>query len=54
MTIIRILVHLFIIHGFTWLKGRGLRGVEMITSDNHGGLVKTIRRHFRGVSWQRC
>jgi transposase-like protein len=38
----------------TWLKGRGLRGVEMITSDDHGGLVKAIRRHFQGVSWQRC
>jgi putative transposase len=39
---------------FTWLKGRGLRGVEIITSDDHGGLVKAIRRHFQGVSWQRC
>ena len=39
---------------FTWLKGRGLRGGEMITSDDHGGLVKAIRKHFQGVSWQRC
>jgi len=39
---------------FTWLKGRGLRGVEIITSDDHGGLVKAIRKHFQGVSWQRC
>jgi len=39
---------------FTWLKGRGLRGVEMITSDNRGGLVRAIRRHFQGVSRQRC
>lgn len=38
----------------TWLKGRGLKGVEMITSDDHGGLVKAIHRHFQGVSWQRC
>ena len=38
----------------TWLKGRGLRGVEMITSDDHGGLVKAIRRYVQGVSWQRC
>lgn len=39
---------------FTHLKQRGLRGVEMITSDHHGGLVKAIRQHFQGVTWQRC
>ncbi len=39
---------------FTWLKGRGLRGVELITSDDHGGLVKAIRKHLQGASWQRC
>lgn len=39
---------------FTWLKGRGLRGVELIVSDDHGGLVNAIRRHFQGASWQRC
>ena len=27
---------------------RRLRGVEMITFDDHGGLVKAIRRHFQG------
>ena len=37
-----------------WLKGRGLKGIELITSDDHGGLVKAIRRHMQGVSWQRC
>jgi len=37
-----------------WLKGRGLRGVDLVVSDDHGGLVKAIRRHFQGVSWQRC
>ncbi len=26
----------------------------MITSDDHGGLVKAIRQHFQGVTWQRC
>jgi len=26
----------------------------MITSDDHGCLVKAIRRHMQGVSWQRC
>ncbi len=39
---------------FIWLKGRGLKGVELITSDDHGGLVKAIQRHMQGVSWQRC
>lgn len=39
---------------FTYLKQRGLRGVEMITSDHHSGLVKAIRRHLQGVTWQRC
>jgi transposase-like protein len=39
---------------FTWLKSRGLRGVELIVSDDHGGLVNAIRRHFQGASWQRC
>src|SRR5690606_3919992 len=39
---------------FAHLKQRGLRGVEMITSDHHGGLVNAIRQHFQGVTWQRC
>lgn len=39
---------------FAHLKQRGLRGVEMITSDHHGGLVKAIRQHFQGITWQRC
>lgn len=39
---------------FAWLKGRNLRGVDLIVSDNHGGLVKAIRTHFQGVTWQRC
>lgn len=37
-----------------WLKGRGLYGVDLVVSDDHSGLVKAIRRHFQGVSWQRC
>jgi len=28
---------------FSWLKQRGLRGVDVIISDDHGGLVRTIR-----------
>lgn len=39
---------------FTHLKQRGLRGVEMITSDHHGGLVSAVRQHLQGVTWQRC
>ena len=39
---------------FSSLKERGLRGVELIASDNHGGLVKAARRHFQGAMWQRC
>jgi len=39
---------------FGWLKSRGLRGVDLIVSDDHGGLVRAIRRHFQGVTWQRC
>jgi len=39
---------------FAWLKERGLSGVDLVVSDQHGGLVKAIRKHFQGVSWQRC
>ena len=39
---------------FDWLKGRGLKGVDFVVSDNHKGLVKASRRCFVGSSWQRC
>ena len=39
---------------FTRLKARGLRGVELVTSDDHRGLTAAIARHFQGASWQRC
>jgi putative transposase len=39
---------------FRRLKDRGLRGVQLVTSDDHRGLVNAIRKHFQGVSWQRC
>jgi len=39
---------------FAELKQRGLRGVDLITSDQHGGLVSAVRQHFQGVTWQRC
>ena len=39
---------------FKRLKARGLSGVELITSDDHRGLVKALRRQFQGAAWQRC
>ena len=39
---------------FAGLKRRGLRGVEVLVSDDHAGLVKAVQRHFQGVIWQRC
>jgi len=39
---------------FQRLKVRGLRGVELVTSDDHRGLTAAIARHFQGASWQRC
>lgn len=39
---------------FVSLKNRGLRGMEILVSDNHTGLVKAVRKQFQGVTWQRC
>lgn len=39
---------------FRWLKGRGLKGVMFLISDQHGGLVEAATKHFQGASWQRC
>jgi putative transposase len=39
---------------FTWLKGRGLLGVDLVVSDHHGGLVKAVQAQFQGATWQRC
>lgn len=36
------------------LKRRGLSGVELVTSDAHGGIRKALSRHLQGVAWQRC
>jgi transposase-like protein len=36
------------------VKGRGLRGVDLVVSDHHGGLVNAIRLQFQGAIWQRC
>jgi putative transposase len=39
---------------FRSLKARGLRGVELVVSDDHEGLKSAVERHFQGASWQRC
>jgi transposase-like protein len=39
---------------FRSLKGRGLRGVELVVSDDHEGLKAAVGRHFQGASHQRC
>ena len=39
---------------FRSLKRRGLRGVELVVSDDHEGLKAAISRHFQGASHQRC
>jgi len=39
---------------FRSLKARGLKGVELVVSDDHQGLKAAIFRHFQGASWQRC
>jgi len=39
---------------FSWLKDRGLRGVDLVVSDDHKGLVRALRRNFQRASWQRC
>jgi putative transposase len=39
---------------FRSLKARGLKGVELVVSDDHEGLKGAVERHFQGASWQRC
>ncbi len=39
---------------FGSLKERGLKDVHLVTSDDHKGLVKAVRKHFQEASWQRC
>jgi putative transposase len=39
---------------FAWLKSRDLRGVDMVVSDSHSGLVKALQTEFQGCTWQRC
>ena len=40
---------------FRSLKARGLKGVELVASDEHEGLKAAVFRHFQEASsWQRC
>lgn len=39
---------------FGQLKERGLKGVDLVVSDDHKGLVNAIETHFQGATWQRC
>ena len=39
---------------FRSLKDRGLKGVELVVSDAHKGIIKAMSRHMQGVEWQRC
>lgn len=39
---------------FSWLKTRDLRGVDIVVSDSHSGLVKALKAQFQGATWQRC
>lgn len=39
---------------FMRLQSRGLKGLKMITSDAHEGILHGIRRVFPDVPWQRC
>ena len=39
---------------FESLKSRGLRGVDIVVSDAHSGLVEAIKESFPNSSWQRC
>lgn len=36
------------------MKGRGLNGVDFVTSDDHRGLKKAIETQLQGTTWQRC
>jgi putative transposase len=36
------------------LVERGLRGVRLVISDDHAGLVKAVREQLLGSGWQRC
>jgi putative transposase len=39
---------------FRSLKRRGLKGVQLVVSDDHEGLKSAVSRHFQGAAHQRC
>jgi putative transposase len=39
---------------FRSLKRRGLKGVQLVVSDDHEGLKSAVCRHFQGAAHQRC
>jgi transposase-like protein len=39
---------------FEELKGRGLKGVQLVISDGHKGIQKAVEKSFLGASWQMC
>jgi putative transposase len=39
---------------FKRLKSRGIKGIDLVVSDAHSGLVLALKRNFQGASWQRC
>jgi hypothetical protein len=36
------------------LKSRGLKGVQLVVSDAHDGLIEAVKQTFNGATWQRC
>jgi putative transposase len=39
---------------FRSVKRRGLKGVQLVVSDDHEGLKSAVCRHFQGAAHQRC
>lgn len=39
---------------FEDLRGRGLKGVQLVISDGHKGIQKAVEKSFLGASWQMC
>ena len=37
---------------FKGLRERGLKGVKLVISDAHGGLISAIERYYPGTQWQ--
>ncbi len=46
--------HVFWTHFLRSLVKRGLKGVRLVISDAHEGLVGAIAKVFSGTQWQRC